>query len=1334
MADNSQLTDKEIKKLRSLVQLLGKDIDKVDFDNLIKSGGAARDYLNKLEAEAEEFTSDIGYSITAFQRLVGELKNTYSGVNNVTKSYKGLISLAQDLQLHQQNITKLDEKGVEKLRERLETQQLEFKNADALLKLEEQSLEGQLKKAKREKEEVERQADLLSDLQTRRTLTEAEEKTYDKLVKQYAQIEKSEKELGKLLTQNRVTQSEISGVIEEQDAHYNSIKAAIDIIDSQLEKQNKLLGLGGVAVASLSTALNNLGFEGLASKLGIDDAKEKMASLAEKIVKDQKAQLVLQEQINKAKENLPTGRYDNLLKKLEREKQLEKEIIEIRNKGGDEKALKAKEKALESIKAGYTEEEKTLGQNINNLDVLTKSNAQYTGINGKIAVLTEGIKSMGSSLIKNLTDPISLTVLFTGKLIGALKASDQAAGNLAKQFGKSYEQASNTRQELNVLANSTGNVNVTTQALQESVMEVGKALGTNAKLNDADLITMTELTKQAGYTYDELMGIEKLSLANNKTLDQNVKEIQGAARAYNAKNKLAINEKDVLKEVNKASASLKLSLGGSVTALTDAVMKTKQFGLSLDQAEKMSSSLLDFESSISAEMEAEMLTGKSLNLEKARSLALQGKTADAAAEIARQVGSAAQFGEMNVIQQEAIAKAAGLSRDELANSLIEKEALAKLNDKESKSLQEAYNKMKARGMTEAQIQAELGEQVNTQQLESQSLQDKYQATTQKVMDIFISMADPLLEIINIVRPIFGLFGKIAGYLGQAINKVTTFGKYLGEISNGWIPKILGGVVAIGVALGVTGLAASKLGSIFGAMMSPIKALGKGIASLIPKNMGGVLGKIKDKLTPTTPAAGATPGASPLSGAADEAKNSKNIVAKLFDGIKDIINSIKDIFRSLIKFVKDIGKDILKTISELIKGVGDVLQSVIKVIKNIGKDLFSALKEIIGGIGDVLNKGVEIVVNLANKLAGGAMKVLNTVMSGLAQASKSLPTILGNLGKAVGSFFSGLSTGLATFAQAMAAPTVLFGLPVGLIVVGMAMGLAKAAQISAPAIVALGLMFEGLAKVVTAMAPAIEAAGVAIKSILEGIGLVIESVGKSISIVITSIADSIVKLSSIDALNLYAVAGGITALGISLGAFGAGGLFAGLGSAIGKFFDEDPVEKLNRFASIEADKILKVADAITALKNAINNFGEATLKIGDTSNIENTINKLMEMYDKFEETPVEKVINQVATGANNLFEQASSWVSSLVTPSAETTGMMPATNVNSPSTASNINNNQSASTVNNNNASTLNVVNTNLVEEMKAVKAVLVQILNKDSSVYMDSTKVGTALNLGSVRI
>ncbi len=65
-------------------------------------------------------------------------------------------------------------------------------------------------------------------------------------------------------------------------------------------------------------------------------------------------------------------------------------------------------------------------------------------------------------------------------------------------------------------------------------------------------------------------------------LENNTSEILGVAEAYAAQNKLVVNEKDVLREVSKASASLKLSLKGGVSALAESVVKSKQFGLNLE--------------------------------------------------------------------------------------------------------------------------------------------------------------------------------------------------------------------------------------------------------------------------------------------------------------------------------------------------------------------------------------------------------------------------------------------------------------------------------------------------------------------------------------------------------------------------------------------------------------------------------------------------------------------------------------------------------------------------------------------------------------------------------
>jgi hypothetical protein len=116
--------------------------------------------------------------------------------------------------------------------------------------------------------------------------------------------------------------------------------------------------------------------------------------------------------------------------------------------------------------------------------------------------------------------------------------------------------------------------------------------------------------------------------------------------------------------------------------------------MSLQQAQNVARGLLNFEDSITNELEAELLTGKNLNLEKARYLALQGDSAGAAEEIARQVGGLSEFTKLNVIQQEALAKAAGMGVDEFTDTLRKKQEINKLDQGQAKLYQEEIKKAK----------------------------------------------------------------------------------------------------------------------------------------------------------------------------------------------------------------------------------------------------------------------------------------------------------------------------------------------------------------------------------------------------------------------------------------------------------------------------------------------------------------------------------------------------------------------------------------------------------------------------------------------------------------
>jgi hypothetical protein len=139
-----------------------------------------------------------------------------------------------------------------------------------------------------------------------------------------------------------------------------------------------------------------------------------------------------------------------------------------------------------------------------------------------------------------------------------------------------------------------------------------------------------------------------------------------------------------------------------------------------------------------------LLTGKQLNLEEARLLALQGKSAEAAALIAEQVGSAAEFSQLNVIAQQSLAQAAGMSADELANSLVYQENLAKLGDQSRKQLEEQVQKLKDQGKIEEanQLMKSAGnEESALAALQEISAQEKFNAAVDKLKSMLASIVE-----------------------------------------------------------------------------------------------------------------------------------------------------------------------------------------------------------------------------------------------------------------------------------------------------------------------------------------------------------------------------------------------------------------------------------------------------------------------------------------------------------------------------------------------------------------------------------------------------------------
>ena len=276
----------------------------------------------------------------------------------------------------------------------------------------------------------------------------------------------------------------------------------------------------------------------------------------------------------------------------------------------------------------------------------------------RLAVLGVGLKSAFKNFGDTLTDP---SVIF-GALMKGFTAVEKEQQNFRRLTGQSAD----------AFRGINGSLTTTSEYLA-GMVTLTKELGVNANVvfSPENVTTVAELTANMGMAGKEAANLAALSKVSGTNLQGNLKSTEGQFQNFVKTNKVALNFGQVLSGVANASDSVKLSLGGSQEAIGEAVMEAQKLGLTLDQVDKIADSLLNFQSSIEAEMEAELLTGQAINLEKARELALNNDLAGVAKEIGNNQAVLQAFSSGNRKAQEATAKAMGMTREEMSGMILQ---------------------------------------------------------------------------------------------------------------------------------------------------------------------------------------------------------------------------------------------------------------------------------------------------------------------------------------------------------------------------------------------------------------------------------------------------------------------------------------------------------------------------------------------------------------------------------------------------------------------------------------------------------------------------------------
>ena len=968
------------------------------------------------------------------------------------------------------------------------------------------------------------------------------------------------------------------------------------------------------------------------------------------------------------------GNYINKLlglidQRIEKEKQLNKAV------GATGTALKALSK-IPGV-GDFVNAEEAASEMREYAKELQESGVDITSASAKLKIAGKGLSTAFSGLKEKLTDPV--VVLTTLVKLG-LKADEQIT-QLGKSLGVSKTEAMGMRSEMATFARESGDSFINTDRLLKAQGELTQQLGIAVKFSNEELATFSKLTELTGLTADEAGKLAQASAAAGMSTEAYTDGIrEGAFNAMLATD-THFEMKEVMQDISKLSAGTLIKFQGNPKAIAATVVEAKKLGLTLEQVNKTGESLLNFESSIESELKAELMTGKQLNLERARAAALSNDQAALTKEIGEQVGTLNDYQNMNVLAQQSLAEAFGMSRDEMSEMLMKQEAITAHGAEAATLNKEQLEEMKRRNMSAA-------EYIQYQE-QQRTAQDKFADAMTKLQTVFANLID-------------GPLGIMLDYLADAVGFITSltskwyiFYPLVGLVALSYLPKMMAGFKGIGASLGGI-FSGAKEG--FKGLMGGLSGFKDKIKDAFSGNKsqfaGGSFSKGKELVAKKQAASAAaetgTKGAETASTAAGKSEAGS-------DGSK-----FKTKMQNIAEGIKAFGEgSVLKGALTLIPAsIGLLLFAPgvlgIKAIEQVNGEKFQeAMYGIAYGIADF---GKNVTAGALVKLLFGGIALTAFALGVPALLLLQLvngtliENTLGGIGRGIAAFSSSVSYGdLIKGAVAIA----LFG--ASLIPFAYALNMMAEVKMENILAAAAGLLIFGAAVLglgMLMMGPGAFIFGAGIVAMI-ALGAAMMVLGQGLKVVSeggAGIAQLFRQLSELDATKLDAVAPALKTIGEAIMYLGAGGVMLALGNLLG---GSSPSKMIQDIAA-SADGITKAASGLQLMAIALTQVSAALSAI-DTSKLE--------ALSDFSESQSEGVIGGAIKGITDFITSPIKTIGETISGGGEE-GMKTAGGIDL----------------------------TPMVSAINEVRDAVNKLYNKETSINMDGTKVGTTLTQGSYKV
>tara|TARA_E500000081_G_scaffold154861_1_gene193247 strand:- start:212 stop:3283 length:3072 start_codon:yes stop_codon:yes gene_type:complete len=570
--------------------------------------------------------------------------------------------------------------------------------------------------------------------------------------------------------------------------------------------------------------------------------------------------------------------------------------------------------------------------------------------------------SAGMSSLAAAINPVGLAILAVVAIIGAGLMAFKKLEDAAKAF----------RNETGLLRSQTDGLDTSimksyksTVALGASMEDVSKAAAefTNqfeglVQPSAEVLTSVVALNKNMGITTANAVGAnEVFQNMAGLSAEQAQYQVQQVALASEL---AGVAPNKVMADIANSAEVAATYFQGSVGNLTKAAIQAAKMGTSLKQAADVSDNLLDFESSITNELTASAMLGKSINFNKARELAAQGNIVGAQQSVLDTLEKTVDLNNVNKFQLDAIAKASGMPVAEIQKQLNLRKQFGKLDADQMKAAEELLASGKELSdISDEDLKKQTESVIANQQMQSEfdKMANQLSAIGSEILMTFMPVGKMIMGLLSpIMKLIKGFFAPIGNALQGVMDAFKPIQDMMSDIFGqgagiGAVFETIGTILSGGITFAIN-LLTNNLKLVFG-IVSGIFDVFKGIFTGDFSLIGDGLMSIGEGIL----------------------RFFYSIPVVLYETIIDMFPSIGSFFSNLFSGVGDSVGGIFSSIAD---SIGNFFAPVGDLFMKIGKILTLPARILLAGLQAV---GRIIMDNIVNPMIAFGKSLIAPIVEG-----------------------------------------------------------------------------------------------------------------------------------------------------------------------------------------------------------------------------------------------------------------------------------------------------------------------------------------------------------------